>query len=287
VALIRRRGYRPGHSWCNWPFGQVGCSAGDIRVKLCLVKQIHRLIIVFLAWLGSVSTGLATPPASHAAGTTRLTASLLCRDAIQKAEIRYGLPRGLLLAIGRVETGRPDPLSGQMEPWPWSVQAEGRGYLFDSKLEAIRWVTDAMSKGIRSIDTGCLQVNLLFHPDAFSSLDQAFDPRMNVDYAARFLSQLHASTGEWERATGFYNSQEPVRSATYQARVRRFYAFSGGSTGNSKLSMLRTAWAATFPHEGDSSKRQSNDEFPIILPLSRQAGRNATTMLAWSRRTLQ
>jgi hypothetical protein len=190
------------------------------------------------------------------------------------------------MAMGRVETGRPDPLTGQIEPWPWSVQAEGRGYLFDSKLEAIRWVTDAVAKGIKSIDTGCLQVNLMFHPDAFSSLDQAFDPRMNVDYAARFLLQLHASTGEWERATGFYNSQEPVRSAAYQQRVRRFYAFSGGSNGDSKLSMLRMAWAATLAST-DGTKRKSNDEFPNILPLSRQAGRNATTMLAWSRRTLQ
>src|SRR5262249_45665803 len=165
-------------------------------------------------------------------------------------------------------------------------QTEGKGYLFDSKLEAVHWVADALAKGIKSIDTGCLQVNLLYHPHAFSSLDQAFDPKMNVDYAARFLLQLHASTGEWERATGFYNSQEPMRSAAYQQRVRRFYTYSRGAPQDSKLNMLRMAWAATLAND-DSSKRKSNDEFPNILPLSQQAGRNANTMLAWSRRTLQ
>jgi hypothetical protein len=255
-------------------------------MRACLVKPFRRLPIVFLVWLGSLSLGLATPPAASITRTARLDASLLCKDAIQKAETRYSLPRGLLLAIGRVETGRADSVTGQIEPWPWSVQAEGKGYLFDSKPEAVRWVADALAKGIKSIDTGCLQVNLLFHPYAFSSLEQAFDPPVNVDYAARFLLQLHASTGDWYRAIGFYNSQEPVRSAAYQQRVRRFYAYSGGTVGDSKLSMLRAAWAATFAKDG-SFKRKSNDEFPNILPLSRQAGRNANTMLAWSRRTLQ
>jgi hypothetical protein len=286
VSLIRSRGYRAGHSWRNWQFGQSRCAAGDIRLRVWLVKQFRTVPFIFLAWLGSLSIGLATPPASSIARTARLDASLLCRDAIQMAETRYNLPRGLLLAMGRVETGRPDPVTGQIEPWPWSVQAEGKGYLFDSKLEAIHWVTDALAKGIKSIDTGCLQVNLLFHPHAFSSLDQAFDPRMNVDYAARFLLQLYASTGEWERAIGFYNSQEPVRSAAYQQRVRRFYGYARGTPGDSKLGMLRMAWAATLANE-DSSKRKSNDEFPNILPFSRRAGRNASSMLAWSRRTLQ
>ena len=31
-------------------------------------------------------------------------------------------------------------------------------------------------RGVRLMDVGCMQVNLQMHPDAFPSLDAAFDP---------------------------------------------------------------------------------------------------------------
>ena len=40
------------------------------------------------------------------------------------------------------------------------------------------------AQGARSIDVGCMQVNLLHHADAFASLEQAFDPVANARYAA-------------------------------------------------------------------------------------------------------
>ena len=42
----------------------------------------------------------------------------------------------------------------------------------------------------KSVDVGCMQISLTYHPDAFSSMDQAFDPASNADYGARFLAQL-------------------------------------------------------------------------------------------------
>ncbi len=35
-----------------------------------------------------------------------------------------------------------------------------------------------------------MQVNLGYHPEAFASLEAAFDPRRNVAYATRFLLEL-------------------------------------------------------------------------------------------------
>ena len=55
---------------------------------------------------------------------------------------------------------------------------------------------------MRSIDIGCAQVNLMHHPDAFASLEQAFDPMANADYAARFLKQLHDTHGGRELDDG-------------------------------------------------------------------------------------
>ncbi len=44
--------------------------------------------------------------------------------------------------------------------------------------------------GMQSIDVGCMQINLRAHPAAFASIDDAFDPAANADYAARFLRDL-------------------------------------------------------------------------------------------------
>ena len=160
-----------------------------------------------------------TSPAPSNPGTT--SPGALCRAAISAAELRHGLPAGLLHAIGLVESGRTDPATGSRLPWPWAVNAEGRGMMFDSRDQAVAWVRQAEAGGMRSIDTGCLQVNRLFHPAAFASLEQAFDPAANADYAARFLRQLKegAAGGDWMKAAGFYHSQTPERADPYRAKV--------------------------------------------------------------------
>ena len=75
------------------------------------------------------------------------------------------------------------------------------------------------ARGIQSIDVGCMQVNLMHHPDAFPSLDMAFDPQANAAYAARFLKELYAQTGDWTKATALYHSATPELGAEYQRKV--------------------------------------------------------------------
>src|SRR4051812_4466497 len=43
----------------------------------------------------------------------------VCRPALIAAEARYGIPTGLLQAIGLVESGRRDEGTGTRQPWPW------------------------------------------------------------------------------------------------------------------------------------------------------------------------
>jgi len=154
----------------------------------------------------------------------------MCRAAITAAEQRYGVPGGLLLAIGTVESGRRDE-TGVRQPWPWTVNGEGTGHYFDSKAQAIAWVRAAQAGGMRSIDTGCMQVNLKHHPDAFPSLEQAFDPFANADYAARFLRELRdgPAGGNWMRAVGFYHSQTPELAEPYRQQVQAALAGGGGA----------------------------------------------------------
>ncbi|MFC0384954.1 lytic transglycosylase domain-containing protein [Muricoccus vinaceus] len=141
-----------------------------------------------------------------------------CRRAIAAVEPGSGIPPGLLGAIALVEAGRASP-SGRPEPWPWSWNAEGEGGSAPSRPAAVAAVAALQARGIRSIDVGCMQVNLLHHPDAFPNLDAAFDPNSNARYAARFLNRLRASAGDWGEAIGRYHSGEPERGAAYNRRV--------------------------------------------------------------------
>ncbi|WP_170984978.1 lytic transglycosylase domain-containing protein [Roseomonas sp. AR75] len=148
----------------------------------------------------------------------------LCRAAIQAAERAAGIPAQLLMAIGRVESGRRDPDTGAFHPWPWTINAEGRGQFFPTKAAAIAAVQQLQAQGVRSIDVGCMQINLRHHPDAFPNLDAAFDPATNARYAARFLTELNASRNDWQRAASAYHSQTPEFAEPYRARVMAAWA---------------------------------------------------------------
>jgi hypothetical protein len=148
----------------------------------------------------------------------------LCRAAIGAAERAAGIPAQLLMAIGRVESGRRDPETGAVHPWPWTINAEGRGQFLPTKAAAIAEVQALQARGVRSIDVGCMQVNLRHHPDAFANLDAAFDPATNARYAARFLTELRERRGGWEAAASAYHSVTPEFADPYRARVLAAWA---------------------------------------------------------------
>lgn len=141
-----------------------------------------------------------------------------CVRAILAAQERYGIPNNILLAIGLQEAGtRRD---GILTVWPWAANAEGTGRLLDSRSQAMSWVRAQMGNGVRSIDVGCMQINLRWHPDAFASLEDGFDPDRNADYAARFLKDLYHQTGSWTLAAGSYHSFTPAKRDRYLTSLR-------------------------------------------------------------------
>jgi hypothetical protein len=142
----------------------------------------------------------------------------LCRAQADAVEHALGLPPGLLLAVGRVESGRRDA-GGGLSPWPWTVNDEGEDHVFGSAFDAIAYVVAARGRGSRSLDVGCFQVNLQFHPDAFATVGEAFDPAANARYAGRLLADLHLHSGSWETAVRLYHSATPWRGETYRDLV--------------------------------------------------------------------
>ena len=168
-------------------------------------------LVLLSALLGSA--------ASRAAGP--------CLPAIEAVEQWAGTSPGLLAAIGKVESGRTDPNTGLREPWPWTINAEGAGSYYPTKAAAIAAAMALRARGVRSFDVGCMQVNLMYHPDAFASLDEAFDPMANASYAARFLNTLFIRTGSWSAAAAGYHSLAVERGESYRRLVAAHW--SGGT----------------------------------------------------------
>ncbi len=145
--------------------------------------------------------------------------STLCADAATVAERNWGLPQDIIHAIGRVESGRYDRATGRTSAWPWAVNAGGSGSFFPTKGQAVQFARTMQRQGITLIDVGCFQVDLFYHPTAFASLEEAFEPAANADYAARFLTALRAQTGDWASAIARYHSASAAEGESYRRKV--------------------------------------------------------------------
>jgi hypothetical protein len=173
---------------------------------MCLPSLLRIVVFILLA-------SVVTPAGAIAQSV------LSCRQAIEVAEREYQLPPRLLAAIARVESGRRDRETGRVDPYPWTINAEGRGSTYLSKAAGIAAVQELQAGGIRSIDVGCMQINMRHHPNAFSSLEEAFDPLSNARYAARFLRSLMAEQQDWQKAAASYHSRNPEFAVPYLNRV--------------------------------------------------------------------
>lgn len=142
-----------------------------------------------------------------------------CIAAIDAAERQHALPTQLLRSIAFVESARVDPTNGRTLPWPWTINVAGTGYFFATRDEAVAAVRDFQEKGVKSIDVGCAQVNLMYHPAAFATIEIAFDPQANAQYAARFLKSLYGRTSNWPLAAAAYHSQTAERGHSYAQKV--------------------------------------------------------------------
>ena len=146
-----------------------------------------------------------------------------CLAATARTEAALGIPPQLLSAIALAESGRWDRARKEVVAWPWVIYAEGKARYAPSKAGAIAEVERIRARGVRNIDVGCMQVNLHHHPDAFRSLDEAFDPAANVAYAGAFLKRLKNSSRSWSRSIGLYHSSRPEHGRPYRIRVQRLW----------------------------------------------------------------
>jgi hypothetical protein len=126
--------------------------------------------------------------------------SLVCEREMTRASAKYGVPLGVLYAVGLTETGRRGTLS------PFALNIEGPSYFPDTLDEALQKFHEAENRGAKLIDIGCMQINHYYHGGHFSSVEAMFDPHTNVDYAARYLKDLKDQEGSWTLAAARYHA---------------------------------------------------------------------------------
>ncbi len=148
----------------------------------------------------------------------------LCQIAINEVEQTHNIKKNLLTTISSVESGRYIKSIGKRLSWPWTIHASGKGYYYQTKQEAITAVKKLQKEGITNIDVGCMQINLKYHGKAFNSLEEAFDPKKNVAYSAKFLQSLNKKNNNWQKTAMQYHSKNITRGLNYKNRLETHYA---------------------------------------------------------------
>lgn len=151
----------------------------------------HQAAAIALAFTCSLAT--SSPSAAQAA-------SQLCEREMLRASAKYGVPLGMLYSVGLTETGRRGSLQ------PYAMNVEGRAVFSNSLSEAVARFEEARRAGAKLIDLGCMQINHYYHRDKFPSVEHMLNPRDNVEYAARFLSELKGRHDTWTMAVARYHA---------------------------------------------------------------------------------
>lgn len=180
---------------------------GNVGLKPLLVRAL--LLPVLVVGLGA---------AVHQAPPEQV-----CAETAERIESQHGIPPGLVQAVALAESGRWDPDRRRSYAWPWTITSKSDTYYLPSKAAALAKVRELQARGRRNIDVGCMQINLMWHGDSFTSVEEAIEPRVNVTYGADFLKRLRSDTRSWSRATARYHSSNPERGNAYRAKVFRLW----------------------------------------------------------------
>ena len=182
---------------------------------------MRSLLRLFLLLLPATASAGA-PPALPSPGA-------IAMRRFYAAERTVSLPPRVLSAIAEVESGRPDAATGALHPWPWTIDAEGRGQFFATKATG-----DCRGAGIagagHAIDRRGLHAG---EPDAsperfclagrsVRSVEQRALRRTLSEHAVHGERQLAAGNCRVSfRDTRHWRGLSPARDGTVAASGRR------------------------------------------------------------------
>lgn len=182
-----------------------------------------------------------------------------CQVQAAAVEKQLNIPKGLLLAISLVESGKGGA------PQPYALSLNSRAVAARSPGEVASRLRAAGGGGVvRNAYVGCMQISVRHHRTAFGSLDKMADPKANVLYAGRMLAKFHKDTGSWSKAVIRFNGAASHRQAVaYVCKVWNH------------LSSLDTDSARTLEQPGCGAMHP-----PAISPRTRRTYHDAQVALA-------
>ena len=129
---------------------------------------------------------------------------------IERTEAKKNIPSGLLKAIGKVESGLN----------PYAINYNGRGYFFNNKESALKFVNNLIRQGKTNFGIGCFQLHYPSHHNKFHSVSVMLDPAKNIEYAAKLLNRLYKEHGyNWTNAIKRYHSSDSYFNSKYYYKV--------------------------------------------------------------------
>lgn len=176
---------------------------------------MHIRSAAYAALLIGAASCASIPNAASAQGNGY---GLACPSLIAQVEAQKNIPRGLLMAIAVTESaidGKPDP---------YAMNIAGRSYHARGIQDMANVIQANWTKGVKSIDVGCMQVNLKFHGHKFARMTDLLDSVTNVEYGASYLVSLATEAGSWKEAVmNYHNRNNPSRRAWYGCKVWNNY----------------------------------------------------------------
>jgi Transglycosylase SLT domain len=131
------------------------------------------------------------------------------KELIMMHEKQNNIPPGLLVAIAKVES----------DISPFALNINGKPVFQNNQEQAICKIKEALAEGITNIDVGVMQLNVKWHQDNFTSIEEMLDPKKNIEYAANFLLKLHKKYDDWHKAVRFYHSSTAEHYRKYSKKV--------------------------------------------------------------------
>lgn len=108
---------------------------------------------------------------------------------------------------------------GKIQPWPWTLNVNGRPLFFSSKAQALEVAEYHIVKGAW-VDLGFGQVSWNYHHDKFSSVAQALEPSTNIRAACSILNKGFSKHSDTRTAVAYYHrNQLGERAFKYADKV--------------------------------------------------------------------
>lgn len=165
-----------------------------------VLKAIMQVMVVFILCLQGMCNA-ATPVNNRDIEDIK--------KIITKAEIQNKIPKGLLAAIAKVESGHRE----------YAINVGGRAVYAGSLAKALSIAKSKINSGVTNIDLGVMQLNYRWHGNQFASLEEMLTPEKNINYAAKLLKVLYDQHGDWQKAIRHYHSANLKHSKKYSRKV--------------------------------------------------------------------